>query len=209
MIDLAAALRVYLVVGPEHVEGDMLEVCEAALHGGVTMVQLRSRIGTDRELLERAVQLRELCRRYSVPFLVNDRLDIALGAGADGVHLGVDDLPLEYARNLAGDDFIIGYSPETDGQLTSAANRGANYLGIGPIFGTQTKLDAGEALGLDEFIRRMTLGGLPTVGIGGITVANAPTVFATGAQGVAVVSAVLSANDTEQAARQISRNTNN
>lgn len=209
MIDLAAALRVYLVIGPEHVDGDMLEVCEAALRGGVTMVQLRSKIGSDRDLLEHAIQLQALCSRYNVPFLFNDRLDIALAAGADGIHLGVDDLPLEHARNLAGEDFIIGYSPETDDQLRAAARRGADYLGIGPIFGTRTKLDAGDALGLDEFTRRMRLGGLPTVGIGGISVANTRSVIATGAQGVAVVSAILGAADPEQAARQISLNSNN
>lgn len=206
MIELAAALRVYLVVCPEHVEDDMLEVCEAALRGGVTMVQLRSKVGSDRDLLNLAFQLRGLCRRYDVPLLINDRLDIALAAEADGVHLGVDDLPLECARALAGDGFIIGYSPETDEQLRSAADRGADYLGIGPIFDTKTKLDSGNALGLDEFSRRMNLGGLPTVGIGGISVENAASVFATGAQGVAVVSAILSAPDAEQAARQISRN---
>lgn len=206
MIDLAPALNLYLVIGPEHIDGDMLGVCEAALRGGVTMVQLRSNILSDRELLDHAIQLRALCHHFDALFLVNDRLDIALAAGANGVHLGIDDLPLESARSLAGSEFIIGYSPETDAQLISASNLGADYLGIGPVFGTTTKQDAGDKLGIDEFTRRMRLGSLPTVGIGGVTVANAPLVYAAGAQGVAVVSAILGAADPGQAARQISRN---
>lgn len=209
MIDLRAALQLYLVADPDHAMGDLVATVEASLRGGVTMVQLRAKNLTDRELLNQAVALRDLCDRYAAVFMVNDRLDIALASGADGIHLGVDDLPLESARSIAGSDFVIGYSPETDDQIRTAVERGANYLGIGPVYGTQTKSDAGAALGLDDLSRRIELGKLPAVAIGGITLENARSVIAAGPDGIAVVSAILGATDPEAAARQLSRNSNN
>lgn len=206
MIDLSSALSLYLVVDPAQCRGDVIDVTRAALRGGVTMVQLRAKKLTDRELLASAIALRQLCTEFHFPLLVNDRVDIALAAGADGVHLGVDDLPIAHARRLGGDDFIIGYSPETDEQLESAASNGANYLGIGPVYVTGSKADAGDALGIPEFARRMKLGNLPAVGIGGITAANAAAVRAAGADGIAVISAILGSDDPEQASAQLSRN---
>ena len=138
---------------------------------------------------------------YGVLFLVNDRVDLALAASADGVHLGVDDLPLEDARILGGPDFVVGYSPETDAQTAGAAARGADYLGVGPVFGTATKTDAGAAVGLATITRRSELAGIPIVGIGGVAAETAPEVIAAGACGVAVVSAIAGAADPEAAAR--------
>ncbi len=206
MIDLRAALNLYLVVDPEQCRGDVVEITRAALRGGVTMVQLRAKNIADRELLSLSISLRQLCAEFDVPLLINDRVDIALAAGAHGVHLGVDDLPLKQARRLGGADFIIGYSPETDEQLQAAARNGANYLGIGPVYATGSKADAGDALGIPEFVRRMMLGNLPAVGIGGINTANAAAVRDAGADGVAVISAILGSSDTELAATQLSRN---
>lgn len=206
MINLRSALQLYLVADPEHCQGDLLTSVELAISGGFTMVQLRAKQLSDRELMQLAIDMNALCRRFDVPFLVNDRVDIALAAGADGVHLGVDDLPLESARAVGDEGFVIGYSPDTREQLRSARNRGATYLGIGPVFGTTTKDDAGEALGLDELANRIRLGRLPVVGIGGVTAVNAASVINAGADGVAVVSAVLQADDPAEAARQISRN---
>lgn len=205
MIDLRAALRLYLVADPEHVDGDLIEVVEKALMGGVTMVQLRTKRLSDLEHLNLATTVASVCQAFNVPFLVNDRVDIALAVHAQGVHLGVDDLPLEAARRIGGDNLILGFSPDTDDHLRSAADRGADYLGIGPVFGTKTKNDAGAALGLDVFADRVKIGGLPVVGIGGIRAENASDVTAAGADGVAVVSAILAATDPEGAARQISR----
>lgn len=206
MIDLQKSLRLYLVADPDHASGDFFSAVEAALSGGVTMVQLRAKRLSDRKLFEHALGLRQLCRQHEATFVVNDRVDIALASEADGVHLGVDDLPTERARELGGSDFIIGYSPETDEQIRSAKSRGIDYLGIGPVFGTSTKSDAGEALGPLEFRRRTGLGGLPTVGIGGVTIDNAHEALKAGADGVAVISAILRADDPEVAARQLSRN---
>lgn len=205
MIDLNTSLRVYLVADPEHCPDNLLETTRVAIAGGVTMVQLRAKNLSDRETLELAQLMRAVC--HNVPFIVNDRVDIALAARADGVHLGVDDLPIQAARKLGRDKFIVGYSPDSEEDLATARERGASYLGIGPVFGTITKTDAGKALGIEEFGRRLRAGGLPTVGIGGVTSANAGEIMAAGAQGVAVVSAILSASDPHEAAVQISTNT--
>ncbi|MGN6031861.1 MAG: thiamine phosphate synthase [Thermomicrobiales bacterium] len=200
---LRRALRLYLVVDPDFVRGAPTATLRAALAGGVTMVQLRSKHRTDRETLALGHPLRALCRAAQVPFLVNDRLDLALALDADGIHLGVDDLPLDDARRLAGPGFLIGYSPETDEQARTASENGADYLGIGPIFGTSTKVDAGDALGPDEFARRRALTSLPVVAIGGVRTRNATAAIAAGADGIAVVSAILGANDPEAAAREL------
>jgi thiamine-phosphate pyrophosphorylase len=198
-----AALRLYLVADPDHVAGDVVAEVASAIAGGVSMVQLRAKSLSDRKHLVLALTMCDLCRDKGIPFIVNDRLDIALAANASGVHLGVDDLPLHAARSLASQDFIIGYSPETDAQVRSAASEGADYLGIGPVFGTRTKDDAGDALGLREFARRTTLSPLPVVGIGGINASGVAGVVRAGAIGVAVVSAILGAPDPGAATRNL------
>jgi thiamine-phosphate diphosphorylase len=205
VIDLKSAMRLYLVADPEHCRGDLVSTIEAAIAGGVTMVQLRAKRTSDLEQFNLATRIRAVCLARNVPFLVNDRIDIALASGANGVHLGVNDLPIEAARSLGGSEFIIGFSPETDDQLQSSSRRGADYLGIGPVFGTATKADAGSELGLGEFARRARLGRLPSVGIGGINAQNAGSVLTAGASGVAVVSAILGADGATEAARQLSR----
>jgi thiamine-phosphate diphosphorylase len=202
-IDLKSALRLYLVADPDHVAGDLVATTRSALLGGVTIVQLRVKGRTDREFVDLATSLRAVTAHANVPLLINDRVDIALAVGADGVHLGVDDLPLEDARGLGGGDFIIGYSPETDEQTETAAARGANYLGLGPVFGTATKSDAGFAIGTATISRRATLARTHVIGIGGIRTSNARSVIEAGAIGVAVVSAITKSPDPERAAREL------
>jgi thiamine-phosphate diphosphorylase len=119
------------------------------------------------------------------------------------VHLGVDDLPIEVARQLGGPAFVVGYSPNTDEQAQSARMRGADYLGVGPVFGTTTKADAGAAIGLGTISRRAELTGIPVIGIGGITSANARSVVDAGAVGVAVVSAISTQDDPNLAAQSL------
>lgn len=199
----ASLLRLYLVADPDHVNGDLVPVVEDALSGGVTMVQLRAKSLSDRERLALALKLEDSCARHGVPFIVNDRLDIALASNADGVHLGVNDLPVEAARQLANPDFIIGYSPDTEPQIATAQSAGADYLGIGPVFGTGTKADAGSALGIDEFAQRCKMSPVPVVGIGGINATNAGRVFEAGASGIAVVSAILRSPHPHAAARDL------
>jgi thiamine-phosphate pyrophosphorylase len=201
--DLAESLQLYLVADPDLAAGPLLPIIEAALASGVSSVQLRAKRGSDREFLRMACEIRALTSRHVALFLVNDRVDIALAAEADGVHLGVDDLPLEHARRLGGDEFIIGYSPETDEQTRTGKERGADYLGVGPVFGTRSKSDAGEAIGLGTITRRAQFAGIPVIGIGGVTAANALSVVESGAVGVAVASAILSSDDPGRSAASL------
>jgi thiamine-phosphate diphosphorylase len=201
--DLIAKLSVYLVADPAQTDRDLVDGVAAALEGGVSTVQLRAKTVSDREALALAEQIRPLCAAADAMFLVNDRVDLALAAGADGVHLGVDDLPLEAARRLGGTDFVIGFSPETDDQAATARTLGADYLGVGPVYGTQSKADAGEAIGLGLLARRAEIAGIPIIGIGGITAGNAGDVIRAGAVGAAVISAILGANDPEHASLRL------
>lgn len=149
------------------------------------MVQLRSKRLASGPLLQLA---RTMVSNLKVPVVVNDRADIAILAGAAGVHLGADDLPVGRVRALAPDGFIIGASVGNNDELGKAS--GADYVGVGPVYSTASKSDAGTALGAAEAARLITASGLPGVGIGGITVANAREVLDAGAHGVAVLSAL-------------------
>lgn len=200
---LTDSLRLYLVAGTQDAPNGLLETVEAALLGGVTAVQLREKSGTDRETLATAERIRELCIEHGAAFFFNDRLDLALAANADGIHLGVDDLPIPAARRIAGAEFVIGFSPDTDLGARSARIESASYLGVGPIFGTTSKSDAGPALGLSLLKRRLEVSGLPVIGVGGIDAGNAGSVVKAGAAGVAVMSAILRAPDPESAARSL------
>jgi thiamine-phosphate diphosphorylase len=200
-VGLESALRLYLVADPSQSTNPITEVVGSALAGGVTMVQLRAKTLHDLGQYAIGRVLLQACRSAGATFIVNDRLDIALALGADGIHLGVDDLPLEEARRLAPPGFLIGYSPETDEQARRARERGASYLGVGPIFGTRSKSDAGNAIGFEVLERRAWLSRLPVVGIGGVTQENAAGVIQAGASGVAVISAITRAPDPELAAR--------
>lgn len=196
-------LRLYLVAGSQDAPNGLLETVEAALRGGVTAVQLREKSGTDRENFLLAERTRELCKEHDAAFYLNDRLDLALATNADGVHLGVDDLPIPSVRRIAGEVFTIGFSPDSDLGARSSRLEGASYLGVGPIFGTHSKLDAGPAIGLRVLRRRIEISALPVIGIGGIDAENAGSVVRAGAAGVAVMSAILRASDPESAARAL------
>jgi thiamine-phosphate pyrophosphorylase len=180
---------------------NLVERVGLAISAGVTMVQLRLKMLSDREVMQIGRQLRTISREAGIPLIVNDRLDIACALNADGIHLGVDDLPVAEARRLAGPDFIIGFSPETDDEIAQAASEGADYLGIGPFFTTTTKGDAGTPLGAAEFRRRRWLTDLPVVAIGGIDAPHAAQPIAASADGVAVASAILAATDVGRATR--------
>lgn len=179
------------------------EVAEAAVRGGATVVQLREKQATTRDLVAIARDLREITRRAGALFLVNDRVDVALAVDADGVHLGVDDLPLREARRLLGPHRLVGYSPETLAQLLVAEAEGADYLGVGDVFGTASKPDAGAPIGLDGLRQRVTAATLPVIAIGGITRERVAAVRATGAAGFAVIGAVAGAQQMESAAREL------
>lgn len=197
--NLASLLTLMLVTDDALVAGrDLPGLARAAERGGATAVQLRLKRASARELSAAARVLRDAVR---VPVLVNDRLDVALAAGAAGVHLGPDDLPAELARRIAPPGFIIGASVGSPEEAPAA--RGADYWGVGPWRATGTKADAGEALGPEGFRRIAALAGrIPCVAIGGIRPEDTGPVHAAGGAGVAVVSGILGAEDVETAARR-------
>lgn len=177
-------------------DGNWLEVTEEALAAGATCVQLRDKTATSGELLGMALALRPVVQRHGALFIVNDRFDIALAAGADGVHLGDDDLPVAAVRAVAPRDFVIGRSADTEAAARAAETGGADYLGVGSVFGTRTKKEViGEVIGVEQLARVAGAVSIPVVGIGGVTAANAAQLTGTGAAGIAVVSAVMGASD--------------
>ena len=182
-----------------------LDVVEKALAGGATCIQLREKdpFVTTREFFCLAEKLRRLTGGKGVALIINDRLDIALAVGADGVHLGQDDLPFSVARRLLPPTMVLGASAGDPRQARKAAAEGAAYLGTGAVFGTSTKPDAGAAIGPGALAAVCRSVEIPVVGIGGIDAANAGEVIAAGAAGVAVISSVVGAKDITAAAREI------
>jgi len=181
----------------------LAEVVGAAIRGGVTCVQLREKTCGTREFMEQADALLPMMRRRGIPLIINDRIDVALAVGADGVHLGQKDMPLASARRIFGSDRIIGVSAESLEDALAAEEGGADYLGVSPIYATPTKTDTAPALGLEGLRRIRAAVKLPLVGIGGLNRDNAADVIRNGADGVAVVSAIMKATDPEAAAREL------
>lgn len=196
--NVAAVVRLMLVTDDRLVAGrDLIALALKAQRGGVTSLQVRLKQLGAREL---AQLVRALIQAVNIPVLVNDRPDVAIAAGAAGVHLGPDDLPLELARRIAPAGFVIGAS--VGSEVEAAAAGGADYWGIGPWRDTATKRDAGSGLGQDGLRRLVALGGgKPCIAIGGVTPEDVPAVLAAGGSGVAVVSGILGAEEVESAAR--------
>jgi len=180
----------------------MLEVVRALLDAGIRLFQYRDKRASDGERVVIAQRLAEAVRAAGGLLLVNDRADIAIAAGADGAHLGQDDLPLEAGRALLGNDRVLGASASYLPELEPIRAAGCDYLGFGAVFGTETKPDA-EYAGLDLLEQACRASSLPVVGIGGITLARAPEVIARGAAGVAVVSALFRAENPRAAGRAL------
>lgn len=180
----------------------LAQAVEAALDGGVTCLQLREKTASAGEILALARTLLPLCRARRVPLLINDRVDIALAAGADGVHLGQEDLPLPEARTLLGPDRILGATAHTVEEALRAQAEGADYLGVGAMFPTGTKTDTvpTSADTLKAICAAVTI---PVVAIGGVNAQNLPTLVGTGIAGAAVVSAIFSQRDLTAAARTL------
>jgi thiamine-phosphate pyrophosphorylase len=175
-------------------------IVAAAVKGGVTMVQLRDKTASTRAFIEDARALKALLAPPRVPLLVNDRIDVALAAGADGAHVGQADMPVALVRKLLGPKAIVGLSITQSAEARAEDIEFADYLGVGPIFPQLTKPDAAPTLGLEGLaeIRRIT--SKPIVAIGGVTAANVRAVRSAGADGVAVVSAIMGAQDPMAAA---------
>lgn len=197
-------LGVYLVLGIEEAGGlSALETVRRAIAGGVQAVQLREKHAPLRRVLEIGGAMRQLCREHGVLFIVNDRVDVALLLEADGVHVGQDDLPASAARKLVGEDMFIGVSASSIDEARWALAEGADYLGVGAIYATGSKSDAGDPVTPVLLGEIRTHTDVPLVAIGGITYENCPEVMEQGANGVAVISAIVGQPDPEAAAAQL------
>ena len=180
-------------------------IVSAAILGGATVIQLRGKQLTGADLVHTGRRLAAMCRAAGVVFIVNDRLDVALAVESDGAHIGQDDLPPRDARRLLGPDRLLGVSVCSVDEAVRAVAAGADYLGVGPVFETATKRDAGPVMGLDAVTRISQAVSVPVVAIGGITAANAGLVIAAGAAGVAVISAIVAAPDVGAATLELRR----
>jgi thiamine-phosphate diphosphorylase len=179
------------------------EIVGAAVRGGVTCVQLREKQCSTREFIQEARSLQPLLSQQRIPLIINDRLDVALAIGADGIHLGQSDMHIGDARRLAGEKMIIGISAESIEDAVIAEQEGADYIGISPVYATKTKTDTRAPLGLDGIRRIRQAVRIPLVGIGGINGGNIRAVIGAGANGVAVVSAIVAADCAETAAAEL------
>ena len=177
----------------------LLEQIEEALAGGVTLLQLREKALDPEACLQEAVEACRLCHRYGVPLIINDNVDVALGSGADGVHVGIEDAPVQQIRRRTGSDFIIGATAKTVEQARLAEASGADYLGVGAVFPSPTKKTAIRITNaqLREICASVRI---PAVAIGGINAENALEICGCGARGIAVVSAIFAAQDIRTAA---------
>ncbi len=201
---LKDALRLYLVTDQPSLKGrTLIDVVQAAVQGGVTCVQLREKHANSRDFYAQAMALMDLLRPLNVPLIINDRLDIALACGAHGVHLGQSDLPVHAARKLLPPEVFIGWSVETLEEVALSAALPVDYLGVSPVFATPTKTDTATPWGLEGLQRVRALTPLPLVAIGGIHLHNATQVMQAGADSLAVVSAICSADDPCAASQQL------
>ena len=203
---MAADYTLYLVADADYASGrDLPGLVKAAVAGGVTVVQLRAKSLAGREFVELGSEIARALAGTGVPLLVNDRVDVAVACGAAGVHLGQEDVPVRLARSLLGPAGTIGVSVNTEEEARRAELEGADYVGAGPAFATSTKATDLPVLGPDGIGRIKRAVRIPVVAIGGIGPGNAAALVGTGADGIAVVSAILGAPDARRAAGELRR----
>lgn len=191
-----SALRLYLVTDQTLTGGRTLsDVVAAAVQGGVTCVQLREKSLNTRDFFAQAMAMKALLAPYNIPLVINDRIDVALACGAQGVHLGQSDMPVEQARRLLPPEVFIGWSVESMADVARSASLPVDYLGVSPIYATPTKTDTQTPWGLEGLRQVRVATALPLVAIGGIHADNAKAVISAGADGLAVVSAICAAQD--------------
>ena len=195
-------LTLYLVTDPKLSGGDLPGKVEAAIQGGVTLVQLREKTADSRQFLETALRVREVTDRYGIPLIINDRIDIALACNAAGVHLGQQDIPCKIAREILGPDKLIGVTAKTVEQAIQAERDGADYLGCGALFPSGAKPEA-QPMTLSTLSEILASVHIPVTAIDGINAENVHLPVEAGANGVAVVSAILGQPDVSAAARKL------
>ncbi len=199
MIFKSDMLSLYAITGGGD-ESRLYDMAQAALSGGVTMLQLREKNISESELMRRAIRLKELCHRYGVPLIINDNAAVAIECGADGVHVGAEDMPVAQIRKAAGDGFIIGATAKTPEQARAAQDDGADYIGVGAVFPSPTKENA-LRITADRLKEISGCVKIPSVAIGGICLDNINELRGCGITGVAVVSAIFGADDIKSAAK--------
>jgi thiamine-phosphate pyrophosphorylase len=183
-------------------ELSFIDLAEKLCAGGARLLQLRVKDLPTRDFLATAQEVRGICRRYNCLLIINDRADIALAVDADGVHVGQEDLPLAAARKVLGSSKIVGVSTHDPQQAVEAERGGADYIGFGPLFGTNTKATGYTARGLDQLREIRKLVALPIVAIGGVTAERAPSALAAGANAVAMISDLVLASDVTAKVRE-------
>ena len=199
-------LRLYLVTDPVLCgERGVYETCRQALAAGVRTVQLRDKTASTRSLIRLSLRLASLCRQHGALFIINDRVDVALAADAGGVHLGKDDMPVGTARKILGPAAVIGTSVRSCEEARRAEAQGADYLAANLVFATDTKQDIEGPLGMEGVGELRRASELPLIAIGGIKPSNTAEVLKAGADGIAVVSAIMAADDVEAAVEQFRR----
>jgi len=199
-------LSLYLVTDRQLSRGRDLEwIVEEAVKGGVTMVQLREKDCSTRTFIGLAVRLKSKLVSLHIPLIINDRLDVALASDADGVHIGQSDMPGALARKILGENKIIGLSVENMKQVYEANGMDIDYIGISPVFSTFTKTDTAQPFGLEGIREVMAITKHPAVAIGGINAGNTREIMAAGADGIAVVSAICSADNPREAAIELKK----
>jgi len=202
-------LRLYAIVDPENTGGhDLVDLARAVAAGGATLVQLRDKVSDTAHMIAEARALRTALSPYGVPLIVNDRVDVALAAEADGVHVGQEDMAVEEARRMLGPGPFIGLSIRTAEQAAAAPLALLDYVGIGGVYSTTSKTSGKFPIGLDGLrkvvgVFRERIGNFPTCGIAGITAETAEAVIAAGADGVSVISALSHRPDPQAAAREL------
>lgn len=200
------SLLLYAVTDRAWLHGRKLaEDVEKALLGGATFVQLREKDATFEEFLEQAQEVKKVCKKYNVPFVINDNIEVALAVNADGIHVGQSDMEAGSVREKLGKDKIIGVSTRTVEEALLAQERGADYLGVGAMFQTSTKLDAADVT-FEELKAICAAVEIPVVAIGGISNHNVAELGGTGIDGVAVVSAIFAAEDIRKATSEMKQN---
>lgn len=200
-MDLLKKLDLYLVTDSSLSRKGTLSDVKAAVGAGCRLVQYREKNKSTKEMLLEALEIKKICGDSAI-FLVNDRIDVALAAGADGVHIGQDDMPLDCARKLLGAEKIIGLSVHNRAEAIEAEKKGADYVGLGAIFDTSTKKDAGAGIGPEKIREIKTAIKIPLVAIGGINKENCEKVIENGADGLAVISALVCSEDVKRETKQ-------
>ncbi|MBK5201543.1 MAG: thiamine phosphate synthase [Spirochaetaceae bacterium] len=196
-----SALLLYAVTDRTWLNGDSLYMaCEKALKGGVTLLQLREKDENEVAFIKEAIEIKKLTEKYNIPLIINDNVNVMLKSGADGIHIGQDDGDVEYIRKLIGPDKILGVSIQSLDQLTSMVLKCSDYLGIGAVFSTSTKLDAVD-VSFDVLKEIVTESKLPTCAIGGINLGNIHKLKNSGINGVAIVSAIFNNSDIEASSK--------